>query len=85
MEYVECPTCALAYTWYKLNGRTNDKPALEREYSVRCVCGTEFDVTPYEVIDREEERKLDWRFLWAKTRLILSEKHLEVSLNIRTE
>ena len=84
MEYVECPTCALAYTWYKLNGKTIDAPALEREYSVRCVCATEFDVVAYEVKE-EAQSEADWRWMWLRQRALPILKHLEVSLNIRTE
>ena len=84
MDYVECPACALAYTWYKLNGLTTDLPNLDREYTVRCVCKTEFDVTPYEV-EEEQEYTRDWRWMWMRRKPLPIRKHLEVSLNIRTE
>ena len=76
MDYVECPACAMAYTWYRLNGKTSRKPMLGTEYTIKCVCGIAFDVTPseesYEETEKEEAEETiryqvrDWRWLWGR-------------------
>ena len=53
MDYVACPTCGRAYTWSYVYSQLRTTPILEREHTIMCHCGTDFDFVVYE--DREEE------------------------------
>lgn len=39
MDYVECPVCGRAYTWFYLHSGTRSTPLLETEYTVVCDAG----------------------------------------------